>query len=84
MFENDTYKLFGLYINPEFIGKGVGTKLFDYVEKNFNFQKIELMVFEGNNLGIDFYLKKGFEFSGKKELLIINNEEFNTFEMIKT
>ncbi len=48
----------GLFVIPRFHGKGIGTKLMNYVSE-FN-DELEVEVFEKNNIGRAFYDKHGF------------------------
>ncbi|MBR4110129.1 MAG: GNAT family N-acetyltransferase [Clostridia bacterium] len=55
-------ELCGLYIKNEYLGKGIGSKVFDYVKSTFvknNKKKMGLWCVKENNNAINFYVKKG-------------------------
>ena len=55
-------ELCGLYIKNEYLGKGIGTKVFDYVKSIFaenNKKKMGLWCVKENNNAINFYIRKG-------------------------
>ncbi len=57
----------GLYILPEFQGRGIGSQLIERAFKWLKKQKyIELEVVSYNENAIKFYKKFGFKFTGKK------------------
>lgn len=63
----DCYELFAIYVEPSFIGNGIGTKLLSYVERRGREKakrKIVLWVLENNKKGIEFYKKNGYLFDG--------------------
>ena len=49
----------GLFVDPNFQGKGIGSKLVSYVAEMFPVLEVE--VFEQNKIGIPFYEKLGFK-----------------------
>jgi len=53
----------GLFVNPNYQAKGVGTQLVDFVAKLHN--ELEVEVFEKNKIGRPFYDKYGFIFIKK-------------------
>jgi len=55
-------ELCGLYVKNEYLGKGIGSKVFDYVKNIFvknNKKKMGLWCVKENNNAINFYVKKG-------------------------
>ena len=55
-------ELCGLYVKNEYLGKGIGSKVFDYVKSMFienNKQKMGLWCVKENNNAINFYIRKG-------------------------
>ena len=55
-------ELCGLYVKNEYLGKGIGSKVFDYVKSIFvenNKMKMGLWCVKENNNAINFYIKKG-------------------------
>ena len=55
-------ELCGLYIKNEYLGKGIGSKVFDYVKNIFvenNKKKMGLWCVKENNNAINFYIRKG-------------------------
>lgn len=56
-------KIVGMYIQPEFRGQGVGTKLMEELEKIYlQFTMVYLKVRRDNKEAIKLYEKFGFEF----------------------
>lgn len=47
-----------LFVYVNYQNQGIGSKLIDYVAKNF--QKLTLAVYKQNEKALNFYLKKGF------------------------
>ena len=79
--EGELGKLLGLYINPTFIGKGVGKTLLAQLEADMKPRALLLMVLKGNALGISFYQRNGFAFTGKTEQLQVDGQSFMELEM---
>jgi len=55
-------ELCGLYIKNEYLGKGIGSKVFDYVKNIFvenSKKKMGLWCVKENNNAINFYIRKG-------------------------
>ena len=55
-------ELCGLYVKNEYVGIGIGSKVFNYVKNTFmenNKSKMGLWCVKENNNAINFYLKKG-------------------------
>ena len=55
-------ELCGLYVKNEYLGKGIGSKVFDYVKNIFvenNKKKMGLWCVKENNNAINFYIRKG-------------------------
>lgn len=50
-----------LYMKPEYRGKGIGSKFFEYLEKNYTDCIFRLEVEEENERAIHVYEKNGFE-----------------------
>jgi len=54
-------ELCGLYVKNEYLGKGIGSKVFDYVKSIFvenNKKKMGLWCIKENNSAINFYIRK--------------------------
>ena len=60
---DETYEIRGLFVDPEYQGKGVGTKLVEEAIRKFSAIKMWLFVIEGNRAAIALYKKYGFEFT---------------------
>ncbi|MFC2143293.1 GNAT family N-acetyltransferase [Candidatus Aenigmatarchaeota archaeon] len=68
-----------LYILPSYQKKGIGSKLLKAAINHFKSAKaLELEVLEVNNNAIEFYKKKGFVVSKKKEIKI-GDEKLKSF-----
>lgn len=55
-------ELCGLYVKNEYLGKGIGSKVLDYVKSIFvenNKKKMGLWCIKENNNAINFYIRKG-------------------------
>ena len=79
---NDTFELQGLYIDPIFQRKGIGTQFVKKCidEARINSKKeITLWVFEKNHNSIEFYRKMGFEPDGK--IMFKENVQNNAVRM---
>lgn len=81
--ENNICDLRLLYLKPEEIWKWYWSLLLKYLEENEKFEKIKLFVLEWNQLWINFYLKKWFNFNWNKEIFEINWEKYTEIEMEK-
>lgn len=69
--EPDTYEIFGLYILPEYTGKGFGREIMLWTEnkiKMMGYKKISLWVLEPNVSAKKFYEKLGFKPDGTEKL----------------
>jgi diamine N-acetyltransferase len=69
-YAKNALELTRVYVQPEYIGKGVGSKLMQHVIDHTRQNGIEslwLHVYEKNYSAIDFYLKWGFEKMGKQD-----------------
>lgn len=53
-----------LFINPAYRRKGIGSKLFQYAQSEFQISKVD--VNEQNQQAVDFYLKTGFVQTGRR------------------
>lgn len=63
-------EVWGIYIHPDYWGKGYGSKLFDFSISELRkrgYKEITLWVFEKNQRARTFYEKKGFSFDGTKK-----------------
>lgn len=67
---DDSWKLFRMYLLPEYIGKGIGSHLLqlgeDHIKANKG-KKYSLTVHKNNDLGKNFYFKKGFKHISEKD-----------------
>jgi len=68
-------------------GRGMGTKLFEQLEKwaiGQNVHRMELTVVTRNEAGLALYKKRGFEVEGtKRDSLLINGEYLDEYYMAK-
>ncbi len=65
---DDIYELTGLYLDPDYIGKGFGKQAMDWVKKEAlsrGFKSLSLWVLDGNYRAKAFYEKSGFKADGK-------------------
>ncbi|AJW65260.1 putative N-acetyltransferase YjaB [Elizabethkingia miricola] len=53
-----------LFINPAYRRKGIGSKLFQYAQSEFQISRVD--VNEQNQQAVDFYLKTGFVQTGRR------------------
>ena len=53
-----------LFIDPSYRRKGIGSKLFQYAQSEFQISKVD--VNEQNQQAVDFYLKTGFIQTGRR------------------
>jgi ribosomal protein S18 acetylase RimI-like enzyme len=63
--EGDDAEIYALYLDPNRIGEGLGSKLLEQltqVQKEHGARKQWVSVAKGNTLGIAFYEAKGFQF----------------------
>ncbi len=68
----DSYELCALYVEPEFIRKGIGKKLLKYVEQLCREKKLShiiIWVLEENYSGRRFYEKNGYEPDGTTKII---------------
>jgi RimJ/RimL family protein N-acetyltransferase len=74
-------------ILKEFRGKGIGTKLFEELQRwarERNIHRLELTVVTQNEAALALYTKMGFKMEGiKKHSLLINSEYFDEYYMSK-
>ena len=54
-----------LFVDDKYVGKGIGSKLVDYVINNYDIKYVE--VNEDNLIAHKFYLNKGFKDLKRKE-----------------
>jgi RimJ/RimL family protein N-acetyltransferase len=77
----------GISILKSYWGKGVGTKLFEYMEKwaiENGTKRLELSVMTHNERGIALYKKMGFEIEGtKKASIFVNGKYVDEYLMSK-
>lgn len=62
--KNNKWELFRIYLNPSYIGKGVGSKLINYIEKFLKSKKAKKYIVyphARNKIAITFYYKAGFQ-----------------------
>ena len=82
--DNKNYFLHKFYVELDDQGKGVGSKLFEYVlNKMPNAVTIELTVNRQNFKAINFYFKKGFVIKEVADFDIGNGYFMNDFIMIR-
>ncbi len=67
--ENGEMKLFRIYLDPDYIGMGIGSKLLQTAEtfmRQHGITKYYLEVHPKNTLGLSFYKRKGFVQSSRQ------------------
>lgn len=67
--ENGEMKLFRLYLDPDYIGRGIGSQLLQTAEtfmRQHGITRYFLEVHPKNELGLSFYRRKGFVQSSKQ------------------
>jgi RimJ/RimL family protein N-acetyltransferase len=83
--EHSVYLVIGIL--AQYRGLGVGTKLFDHLEKwamEHNVHRLELSVVTRNEAGLGLYNKMGFEIEGtKRNSLYIDGEFLDEYYMSK-
>ncbi len=75
--ENE-FELMAIYVDPNFIGKGIGSELIDECEEIARIRgkdEIVIWVFEKNNAARSFYEKHGYAMDGKKKVLEAFSQE---------
>ncbi len=73
--DENTVKIFQLYVLPSHQRKGIGSKLMDAAIQHFRgVAKVVLEVEEGNKKGISFYKKYGFTYPRKTVVKIAGEE----------
>ncbi|MGJ7913089.1 N-acetyltransferase family protein [Neobacillus sp. LXY-1] len=83
--KHSAYLVIGIL--EEYSGRGIGTSLFQQLEKwaiNSNISRLELTVVTQNEAGVALYKKSGFEIEGiKRNSLVIDDEFYNEYFMSK-
>ncbi|KAB2334513.1 GNAT family N-acetyltransferase [Cytobacillus depressus] len=83
--QHSAYLVIGILEN--FRGKGIGTALFQNLEKwamNHNISRLELTTVTQNEAGVALYKKIGFEIEGtKRNSLIIDGKPYDEYFMAK-
>ena len=77
-------ELCGLYIKNEYVGKGIGTQLFNYIKNLFiknNKHKMGLWCIKENKNAVNFYLKKGGK-KVKEKTFTLAGKEYNEIAFI--
>lgn len=64
----------GLFIEKQFQGDGIGSKLIEECKRRY--PSLELDVYEKNAKAVDFYIKHGFEIMQVKEDTVTNKKEY--------
>ncbi len=70
--KSSSFELWGLYVDPFMMRKGIGAKLLSYSEQRaleLGFRDLVLWVLEENTIGRGFYSKMGYEFDGTRKHL---------------
>ena len=78
--DKNSYEIFALYIQPEFIRTGVGSLLIAGIENGIDknaYNQITIWTLERNEKAIRFYEKNGYAKSKRKKL----NESWNEWEI---
>lgn len=71
-----SYEIWGIYVDPLMTRSGIGTRMVEFCKNialKSGYREILLWVLEGNEIGINFYKKSGFQHDGPVKLL----ENFN-------
>ncbi|WP_174615474.1 GNAT family N-acetyltransferase [Virgibacillus ihumii] len=83
--KHSSYIVMGIL--KEYRGKGIGTKLFEELERwalNHNIHRLELTVVTRNEAALSLYKKMGFEIEGtKRHSLCIDGEFVDEYDMSK-
>lgn len=77
-------ELCGLYVKNEYLGKGIGSKVFDYVKSIFienNKEKMGLWCVKENNNAINFYIRKG-GIKVKEKPFTLAGKEYNEIAFV--
>ncbi len=67
-----SFELWGIYVDPFWTRGGIGTCMVEYCEQtalSLGYKDIYLWALEGNNIGISFYKKSGYQHDGTTKLL---------------
>jgi ribosomal protein S18 acetylase RimI-like enzyme len=64
-----------LWVDPKYQGKGIGSKLIEYVEKKTE-KKAHLHCWIINHKGLEFYKRKGFKITGRKRHPYFSSYQF--------
>ena len=83
--DNNTFELWGIYVEPSFMRQGIGKKLLVYCEQNAfirNKKEITLWVLKENKIGINFYRKYDYQPDGNEK--IIPNTNIKEIRFVKT
>lgn len=68
--DKDLSELAHLYIAPEKQRQGIGTKLMEFAIKQMtNINRVYVTILSVNEVGLSFYEKYGFEFTGEQKCL---------------
>jgi len=73
------YTVFTVFVNPDFHGKGIGSKLMDKVEDLAKKNGCKILKVPSGLSSFEFYKKRGY----KKVKIIHSKEHGDTIEMIK-
>jgi len=79
-YKQESYEAYALYLQPEFMGVGIGSILMKAVEENAQstgFRELMVWVLKKNSRGRNFYRKYGFEEDGKCQII----EKYKEFEI---
>lgn len=71
--KQDSYEVYALYVQPEFIKQGIGSALINAVKKRaqeLGIKEILLWVLKNNSFGTKFYRKHGFIEDGTQKIII--------------
>ncbi len=73
----ETGEIFAIYIDPSFVGKGLGRQLMEYAESRLfaKWESIALWVMEGNDSSQGFYVHLGYAPDGRRAPLHIGGRK---------
>lgn len=79
---SDGYELHALFIEPMFIGQGLGKRLFEHCLAQCQSRSIKRLFVQSDPNALDFYLKMGAKLIGEKQSLTISDRHLPMLEII--
>ena len=71
-------------VKEEFRGKGIGTLILNFLEKNANEKNIAKIILDARDNAVNFYLKNGYTIEGDSYKLFDVIPHFRMMKMLKT